>query len=263
MKKVVSAGLLMLVVSMVFSGMPISADAQTDLSILLKIASQAQREIKQQISSSSSEEIKQLFREASDQVVLLEKSLDDPSSAKEHFLNAMKMFKKITQMISSDSPTQELQSADVASSSTRDYANVLKRIHKFITSLKSIERSESVSFEEVDRLFAKAQTLINDPNRENDREIKATLKQLKDVLDDIQRELRQYASKATDNKTITFFKTMLDRLEDRKADPESLKNARDMLSDYEQQIADGNYDKAKKLKNELTQLIREIYNATS
>ena len=38
MKKVISAGLLMLVASMVFSGMPISAEAQTDLGILLQIA---------------------------------------------------------------------------------------------------------------------------------------------------------------------------------------------------------------------------------
>jgi Na+/phosphate symporter len=119
MKKVVSVSLLMLVASMVFSGIPISADAQTDLNILVKIASQAKREVKNQMSSDSSEEIKKLFREASNQVVLLEKSLerDDPSSAKQHFLNAMKIFKRITQMISSDRPTGELQSADVASSS--------------------------------------------------------------------------------------------------------------------------------------------------
>jgi hypothetical protein len=56
---------------------------------------------------------------------------------------------------------------------------------------------------------------------------------------------------------------MLDRLDNRNADKDSLKDARDMLSDYEQQIVDGNYDKAKKLKNDLTQLIRELYNATS
>ena len=260
MKKIVSAGLLMLVVSMVFSGIPISADAQTDLGILLKIASQAQREVKQQISSTSSDEIKQLFREASNEVTLLEKSLDrDPSSAKQHFLKAMKMFKKITQMISSDRPTQELQSADVASSTQKDYGNELQRIQKFISSLKSIARSQSIGFDEVDRLVAKAEKQI----KEHDREIGTTIKQLKDVLADIQKELRKNASQSTDNRTIKFFNDMIDRLEKRGADQESLNNARDMLADYEEQIDAGNYDEAKKLKKELTQLIRELYNSTS
>jgi hypothetical protein len=263
MKKVISAGLLMLVASMVFSGMPISADAQTDLNILLKIALQAKREVNNQISSDSSQEIKRLFEEASNQVVLLEKSLerDDPSSAKQHFLNAMKMFKRITQMISSDMPTEELQSADVASSSTpqRDHGYDLERIKKFIHTLKSIAKSPSVNFDEADRLVAQAEKQI----RENDVGLKATLKQLKVVLDNIQKDLRKLASQTTDDRTIKFFNDMLDRLEKRGADQELLSDARHMLYDYEQQIADGSYDEAKKLKNELTQLIRELYNATS
>jgi len=257
MKKIVSVGLLMLVASMVFSGMPISADAQTDLSILLKIASQAKREVKQQISSDSSEEIKRLFEEASNQVVLLEKSLesDDPSSAKQYFLNAMKMFKRITQMISSDRPTQELQSTDAASSSTpqRDHSSVLERIKKFISTLKSIARNQSVSFVEADQLVAQAAQQI----RENDDVgLKATVVELKDVLGDIQKELRKLASQTTDDRTIKFFSDMLDRLEDRGADKESIKDARNMLSDYEK-------TKSKELKIELIKIIRELYKATS
>ncbi len=257
MKKVVSVGLLMLVASMVFSGMPISADAQTDLSILLKIALQAKREVKQQISSDSSEEIKRLFEEASNQVVLHEKSLesDDPSSAKQHFLNAMKMFKRITQMISSDIPTQELQSTDAASSSTpqRDYSSVLERINKFISTLKSIAQSQSVSFVEADRLVAQAAQQIR---KNDDRGLKTTLAELKDALDDIQKELRKLASQTTDDRTIKFFNNMLDRLEKRGANQESLSDARAMLSDYEK-------TKSKELKVELIKIIRELYKATS
>jgi len=264
MKKVVSAGLLMLVASMVFSGMPISADAQTDLSILLKITSQAKREVKQQISSDSSEEIKRLFEEASNQVVLLEKSLesDDPSSAKQYFLNAMKMFKRITQMIYSDIPTQELQSTDAASSSTpqRDHSSVLERINKFISTLKSIAQNQSVSFVEADRLVAQAAQQIR---KNDDRGLKTTLAELKDVLGDIQKELRKLASQTTDDRTIKFFNNMLDRLEKRGANQELLSGARDILSDYEQQIAGGNYNEAKELKVELTKIIRELYKATS
>jgi hypothetical protein len=55
---------------------------------------------------------------------------------------------------------------------------------------------------------------------------------------------------------------MLDRLENRNADEDLLKTARDMLSDYEQQIIDGNYDGAKQLKKDLTKIIRELYKST-
>ena len=237
--------------------MPIPADAQTDLSIILKITLQAKREVKQQISSDSSEEIKRLFEEASNQVVLLEKSLesDDPSSAKQHFLNAMKMFKRITQMISSDRPTQELQSTVAVSSSTlqRDHSSVLERINKFISTLKSIAQSQSVSFVEADRLVAQAAQQIR---KNDDRGLKTTLAELKDVLGDIQKELRKLASQTTDDRTIKFFNNMLDRLEKRGANQESLSDARAMLSDYEK-------TKSKELKVELIKIIRELYKATS
>lgn len=260
MKKIFSVGLLMLVISMVFSGIPTS-EAQTDLGILLKIALQAQREVKQQISSTSSEEIKQLFREASNQVSLLEKSLDrdDPSSAKQHFLNAMKMFKRITQMISSDRPTAEIRSSDTASSTQRDNLNNLKRTVKLIDTLKSIAKNRSVSFDEADRLVSLAEKQI----LENDSGFKVTLDQLKTVIDDIKKELRKLTSQATNDRTIKFFNDMLDRLEKRGADQESLENARDMLFNYEQQIADGNFEQARELKNDLTEIIRELYKSTS
>jgi hypothetical protein len=262
MKKVVSLTLLMLVASMVFSGIPNSAEAQTDLGILLKIASQAQREVKHQVSSTSSEEIKQLFREASNQVVLLEKSLqkDDPSAAKQHFLNAMKMFKRISLMISSDRPIEEARSTDVAPSSTQsNYHSDLERIKKFISSLKSTARSQSVSFEEADGLVALAERQI----RENDDTgLDATIKELKGVLTKIHNELRRLASQTINDRTIKFFNDMLDRLENRNADEDLLKTARDMLSDYEQQIIDGNYDGAKQLKKDLTKIIRELYKST-
>ena len=257
MNQVTSLGLLVLVASMIFSGISISAVAQTDYNTLLTIALQAKREVEQQISSDASEEVKRLYEVASREVVLLEQSLesDDPSSAKQHFLNSMKMFKRITQMISSDKPTQELQSTGAASSSTpqRDHSSVLERIKKFISTLKSITRSQSVSFVEADRLVAQVAQQI----RENDdRGLKATLAELKDVLGGIQKELRKLASQTTDDRTIKFFNNMLDRLEDRGADKESIKNARNMLSDYEK-------TKSKELKVELTKIIRELYKATS
>jgi len=261
MKKVVSLCLLMLVASMVFSGIPISTEAQKDPSILLKLALQAQREVKQQISSDSSDEVKRLFEQASRQVILLEQSLkkDELSSAKQHFLNAMNMFKRITSILS-DRPTEQLESADITTSSApqRNYNNDLERIKKFIATLKSIARSQSVSFDEADRLIAQAEKQIKE---NDDIGFEATLKQLNTILQDIQKELRKHTSQTAFDRTITFFSDMLDRLEKRGADETLLNDAKQMLSDFELLVADGNYDEAEQLKDELTQKIRELYSS--
>lgn len=249
----------MLVVSMVFSGIPISIEAQKDPNILLKLALQAQKEVKQQISSNSSDEVKRLFEQASRQVILLEQSLkkDEISSAKQHFLNAMNTFKRITSMLS-DRSTERLQSADVATSSTpqRDYNSDLERIKKFIATLKSIARSQSVSFDEADNLVTQAEKQIS----ENDYSgLQITLEQLNVVLKDIQKELRKHTSQTAFDRTIKFFSDMLDRLENKGADKTLLNDARQILSDFELLIADGNYDEAEDLKDKLTQKIRELY----
>ncbi len=61
MRTITSFGLLALVVSMVFSGIPISVEAQTDPNILLKIASQAQKQIGTQISNQQvSDEVQEM-----------------------------------------------------------------------------------------------------------------------------------------------------------------------------------------------------------
>lgn len=259
MKKVISACLLMLVASMIFSGIPISVEAQKDPSILLKLALQAQREVKQQITSNSSDEVKRLFEQASKQVILLEQSLkkDELSSAKQHFLNAMNIFKRITSMLS-DRPTEKLEATDAATSSApqRDYNSDLERIKKFIATLKSIARSQSVNFDEADILVTQAEKQIRE---HDDRGLQATLDQLNVILQDIQKELRKHTSQTAFDRTIKFFNDMLDRLENRGADKTLLNDARQMLSEFELLIADDNYSEAEQLKDELTQKIRELY----
>ncbi len=96
----------------------------------------------------------------------------------------------------------------------------------------------------------------NRSEKNDDRGLKTTLAELKVVLGDIQKELRKLASQTTDDRTIKFFNNMLDRLEKRGANQESLSDARYMLSDYEK-------TKSKELKVELIKIIRELYKATS
>jgi len=84
MKKITSFVLLILVSSMVLGGMTNTAQAQSDPTILLKIAKHAQKQLENQINQNSSDKTKQLFKEGTRQIMALEESLknNDIDSAK-------------------------------------------------------------------------------------------------------------------------------------------------------------------------------------
>ena len=77
MKKIISFLLLILVSSMVLGGMTNTVQAQTDPSILLKIAKHAQKQLENQINQDSSDKTKQLFKEGTQQINALEESLQN------------------------------------------------------------------------------------------------------------------------------------------------------------------------------------------
>ena len=193
MKKVASMTLLVLVVSMIFSGIPISAEAQDDSSFLLKIALNAQRHVQQLISSDSSEEVKRLYEEASNEVTLLEESLEngDVSSARQHFQSAMNIFKKITQMISSQEVTAEASSLSVSSS---DLMSKLDRLEKYLISLKAIaERHDAgIDFTEIDELIETTKENIDDGNlaeaEDNIIQLRQMIFEIKNTLDEQTRQ---------------------------------------------------------------------------
>ncbi len=263
MKKIASLSLLVLVASMVLSGIPI-AEAQSDSPVLLRIANAAKAQVDRQLSQTDnvSEEIRQLFNEGVSEVNALQNAIrsDDEKSVKQYFLNAMNIFKKIT--VTLNRADIQTSSADVAESSTypqRDSSN-LERLKKLISTLKSIARNQSVDFDQVDRLVNSATKQI----RENDREeLKATIDQLKALLVDIQKELRKHAAQTTGDREIRFFNNMINRLADKNVDQELLNDAKEMLTEFEQLVADVNYDESKQLKRDLTQKIKEIFKSIS
>ena len=75
MKKIFLSILLILVSSMIFGSMTHTAQAQTDPSILLKIAKQAQKQLENQINQDTSDNTKQLFRDGPQEIKSLEESL--------------------------------------------------------------------------------------------------------------------------------------------------------------------------------------------
>ena len=166
MKKVASMTLLFLVMSMIFSGIPTSVEAQVDSTFLLEIALNAQRHVKQLISNETSEEIKRLFNEASNEVILLEESLEngDISSTRQHFQSAMNIFRNITHMVSTQVETADATSR--LSVSSHDLMSKLDRLENYLIRLKAIaERHDAgIDFTTIDELIKTTKDNINNGN---------------------------------------------------------------------------------------------------
>jgi len=194
MKKVASMTLLFLVMSMIFSGIPTSVEAQADSTFLLKIALDAQRHVQQLISNDTSEEIKRLFNEASNEVTLLEVSLEngDVSSARQHFQSAMNIFKKITRMVST-----QVETADATlrlSVSPYDLMSELDRLEKYLTSLKAIaERHDAgIDFTKIDELIETTRDNIDNGNlaqaQDDIIQLRQMIFEIKNTLDEQTRQ---------------------------------------------------------------------------
>ncbi len=265
MRTITSFGLLALIVSMVFSGIPISVEAQADPSILLKIALQAQKQIETQISNQQvSDEVQKLFEEGSAEVDSLKDSLenDDISSARNHFLSAMKIFKKISQMILERSTVEAVTSV---SNTAHSLSSDLERVIKFLSKLKAIanKHDSGVDFSEIDRLISITKSNIHDGNFD---EAKKNIVQIKRLLSDIKTTLIAQANESKTARAKDFAQKHLEKLANfiekikklEGIDPSQIQEAERILSEAKNLLSDGNTNEAFKLLRTLNELVKKL-----
>lgn len=211
MKKT-SSGLLVLVFSIILCGMMNTAHAQTDPAILLKIAKQAQEQLQNQINQKSSDEIDHLFTEGIQQVQSLEESLTDAdiTSAKEHFLYAMKIFKQISQQLTNNQHSQT-ETISVYTL-TQDPSINLLRMEDYVENLRIIAQkyNASIDFSKLDELFVTAKSQI--VNNQTDDALQTT-HEIKQTILDINYKIRQYASHQEQSSAIEYAQKYLERLD--------------------------------------------------
>lgn len=212
MKTVATFALLILVTSMIFGGMTSNVSAQDDPAILLKIAKRAQEQIHNQISDNSSSKVKELFEEGMQKVSALENALanDDINSAKEHFLSAMKIFTEISRQSSSNvSPQAE---TTTIRSDVKDPSNDLQRLQVYVTSLKTIAKkyNTTIDFSELDGLFSQARQMVSDRQFPLALE---TLSKIKEKIVELNKELREEASKQEFQRAKEYAQQYLEQLD--------------------------------------------------
>jgi hypothetical protein len=212
LKKITSFVLLILVTSMVFGGMTNTVQAQTDPSILLKIAKQAQKQLESQINQDSSDKTRQLFYEGTQQIKSLEESLrnDDINSAKKYFLSVMKIFKEVSKQLTNNQSTQtEITTRKIT---TEDPSADLFRMQDYVNNLKTIAKkyNTSIDFSELDTLFVTAKKQIK--NKQFDDALQ-TISQIKQIAIDFNNEIREYASQQDQLRAQDYAKQYLEQLD--------------------------------------------------
>ncbi len=212
MNKITSFALLILVSSLVLGGITHTAQAETDPSILLKIAKQAQRQLENQMNKDVPDKIKQLFKEGTQEIKNLEESIknNDADSAKNQFLSAMRIFKEISQQLSNINSTQPEMTTLKAS--TKDPSIDLKRMQDYTNNLKIIAKkySTSIDFSELDNLFVTARKQVSDKQFDDAVE---TIGKIKQITVDLNNKIREYASQQEQSRARAYAQTYLEQLD--------------------------------------------------
>lgn len=212
MKSIALYGVLILTASLVLGGMINSAFATENPSILVKIAKRAQDQIQNQISNDTSEEIKKLFESGKRGVIAIEDSLsvNDMTSAKEHFLSTMKTFTEISRQLASSQSSQS--ETNTVQKTKSNPSNDLIRMNSYLKNLKAIANNHSatINFKQIDELILSARNQINTNQL---IEATQTIQEIKQAIIEINQELRQQTSQQETNRAQAFAQKYLKQVD--------------------------------------------------
>ena len=210
MNAITTFSITILTLSLIFGGITSSVYAQDQPNILLTIAKRAESQLENQILDSS-DQLKQKFEEGKNEVRSIEESLskDDLTSAKKHFLTAMKIFTEISRQLT----TQQTQTE--TTSTQNNFENPigdLNRMYGYVNNLKTIAKNQNstINFTPLDDLFEKARQQI--ANKEFNV-ASETVREIKTTILEINNELRQNASQKESNRAQSFAQKYLKQLD--------------------------------------------------
>lgn len=241
------------------------AYAQSDLNILLRIATQADSQIENQLNNSYGDDwpsdIQSLYDKGHTAVESISDSLpDNPEQAKKDFLIAMKSFKQISRMISE--PTTESKTTAYYDSN-RHLSSQLDRIEKYVKTLKTIsdKHGSEINFEPVENLIEQARYQIeNKTGNPSD-----SINQLKDMINSIKEDIRDSASDGASDRVKQFVNKQLDNVEKKLekasnagANNTQIEKAYQLIDEVRNLISENQIDNAKIVFHELNKLLKNI-----
>jgi len=190
---------LFLVASMCFVTIPNTAQADSQLDILIKITQNTKEHIKNDIDklNNVSQEVYDFFDEGTKDTALLIQAAEkeDASSTKQHFISAMIAFKQASLAISENEPQKTPQATTYVHSQTiMKYENNIKKLK-----LISGKLNADIDFEQIDQLLALAKENISKGSIEQTKEVIGKIssegKQIQKLLYEISEENRIHKAK--------------------------------------------------------------------
>jgi len=266
MKTIALFTIFVLISGVAFTTSVNDAYAQNDPSILLRIATQADKQILNQLDRSYGDsipsKIQTLYEKGHASVESLKNSLpDNIEQARKDFLSAMKSFKQITRMISE--PVVESKISAYTSESHRDFSSELDRLEKHAQNLKKISENHNseINFKEIDNLINEARIQI-DNGTDNASGI---IDKLKDLISSIKKEIRESASNGASDRIKQFVDKQLKGIEkkltralDAGADETQIDNAHELIAEIKVLISENDIDNAKMVFHDLHKLVKNI-----
>lgn len=206
--KILSLVLMMVLVGSSILSVPL-VYADTQLDSLLRIANQARDNIKIRLSQLSvvPDEINNLYKKGSAETDAIEQSIKDgdTSSAKQHFLAAMKLFKETSDKITSsekDEPQVDLTKLN----------NAISRMEKAAEKLKTVAAKNNIAldFTEFNKLIQIARENLQAGNVE---EVNKTLGIAKQFILDANNSISTAAKQRTQDRARDFATKQIERLD--------------------------------------------------
>jgi len=190
---------LFLVASMCFVTIPNTAQADSQLDILIKITQNTKEHIKNDIDklNNVSQEVYDFFDEGTKETALLIQAAEkeDASSTKQHFISAMIAFKQASLAIS------ESESQKTPQAATYDHSQTIVKYENNIKKLKLIsgKLNADIDFEQIDQLLALAKENISKGSIEQTKQaigkISSEGKQIQKLLYEISEQNRIHKAK--------------------------------------------------------------------
>ena len=205
--------LFALVGSMIFT-IPMQAYADIQLDSLLRIANQARDNIKIRLSQLETvpDEISKLYEQGSAETNALAKSVleGDVTTAKQHFLSAMKLFKDASDMISSSIPA--IAEEPLSQTDTLRLKTIIIRIENSANKLKAVATKNNIEidFIEFDNLIQIAKQNLDAGNVD---EVNKTLGVAKQFILNAYNSISEVAKQRTSDRAKVFATKQIESLD--------------------------------------------------
>ena len=269
MKKLALFTIILLIFGTISPSLSNNAYAQTDPSILLRIAVQADKQIVNQLDNVYGDQIPNNLQILYDKGHAATKSLDeslpdDIEKAKQDFLLAMNSFMQISRIMSQSS--EKVVVKTTSNISNQKISNELDRLEKYVQKLESISKRHNDiaqskgEFNQVYSLIKEIRDQINigeNPSK--------NINELKILVDSIKNDMRKSAAEKQSNSIKRFFERLIDKIDQKVievknsgVDQNEIDKAKGLILEIRELLSKNQINSAKTVYSELKVVLKNI-----